>query len=271
MSSAENLPLKYLQSFSDAEKTIEYCRHFNQNSDIWIQDEHEHTFIELIYFLSGEAQVKTAYGDTFLTLYDVLIHPSNVKHREYVDLHRRQEIIALGVFASTDFQFNESFVLKDNTGNIRRVFLMLDDYFNKSSILHDELVEQLLALLLTYLKMSAWELHISKSKYSMIDNIVEFVHEKYMLPLTVKSLAEHVHVSESYLSRFMTSQIGISPMKYVNHIRIENAKQALKTDISIELLASMVGFSDQKYFSTVFKRETGLSPSEYRKRIILCD
>lgn len=265
MGDSENIQLKYLQSFSKASKKVEYCRHFNQNSDIWILDEHEHNFIELIYFLSGEAQVKTGSGESHITLYDVLIHPSKVRHREFVDLHRRQEIINLGVIADTDFTLDESFVLKDSTGNIRRVFHMLDYHFNKSGLLHDELVDQLLSLLLTYLKMSAWEQRLSK--FDMIDRIMEFVQENYMTPLSVKALAECVHVSESYLSRLMMSHIGISPMKYVNHIRIENAKHALRTDIPIEELATLVGFSDQKYFSTVFKRETGISPSEYRKKM----
>ena len=60
-------------------------------------------------------------------------------------------------------------------------------------------------------------------------------------------------------------------MKYVNTIRIENAKQALKSDTPIAQIAALVGFMEQKYFSTVFKRETGLTPSEYRSRIRAVD
>lgn len=124
----ENIPLKYLASVVGGSKRLVRCRHFNQNSDIWILDEHAHNFVELIYFLNGEAQVETSQGKTNLTLYDVLIHPSNVKHHEFVDLHMRQEIINLGVEVESDFDMGDSFVLKDNTGNIRRIFRMIVSY-----------------------------------------------------------------------------------------------------------------------------------------------
>ena len=105
----------------------------------------------------------------------------------------------------------------------------------------------------------------------MIDRVVEYVQENYRSSLSVKELADYAHVSESYLSRLMSSHIGIPPMKYVNTIRIENAKQALKSDTPIAQIAALVGFMEQKYFSTVFKRETGLTPSEYRSRIRAVD
>lgn len=181
----------------------------------------------------------------------------------------RQEIINLGVEVESDFDMGDSFVLKDNTGNIRRIFRMLDYHFNASDLMHEELENQLLRLLFIYLQKSAHEQLCSE--YSIIDRVVEYVQENYRSSLSVKELADYAHVSESYLSRLMSSHIGIPPMKYVNTIRIENAKQALKSDTPIAQIAALVGFMEQKYFSTVFKRETGLTPSEYRSRIRTAD
>ena len=164
----ENIPLKYLASVVGGSKRLVRCRHFNQNSDIWILDEHAHNFVELIYFLNGEAQVETSQGKTNLTLYDVLIHPSNVKHHEFVDLHMRQEIINLGVEVESDFDMGDSFVLKDNTGNIRRIFRMLDYHFNASDLMHEELENQLLRLLFIYLQKSAHEQLCSEYSLSLI-------------------------------------------------------------------------------------------------------
>lgn len=265
MTQKENLSFEYLDALSQCKSKLIQCRHFNQNSDHWILDEHKHNYAELIYFLNGEAQIQTHQGKTSLTLYDVLVHPENVKHREYVDLHKRQEIINVGIQVQTHFQITDSFVLKDNTGNIRQVFKMLDYHFNNRDLLHEELEEKLLALLFTYLKKSAQEL--SFSEYGMIDKIMEFVQENYVYNLRVKDLADYIHVSESYLSRIFSSRVGIPPMKYINSVRIENAKHALKTNLSIEEISSMIGFDEPKYFSTVFKRETGMSPSEFRKHI----
>lgn len=265
MSPRENVPLKYLQSVSAGAPKLIRCRHFNQNSDIWILDEHKHNFVELIYFLYGEAHVETSQGKTNLTLYDVLIHPSQVKHHEFVDLHKRQEIINIGVEVEADFVMKDSFVLKDNTGNIRRIFRMLDYHFTNADLMHKELEEQLLKLLLIYLQKSASEQPCSE--FTIIDRVVEYVQENYRSVFCVKDLADYAHVSESYLSRLMSSHIGMPPMKYVNSVRMENAKRALKTDMPIEQIAALVGIVDQKYFSTVFKRETGLTPSAYRKTV----
>ncbi len=264
MSAKDKAPLKYLESISQGRHRLLQCRRFNQSSDIWILREHEHEFLELIYFLSGEAQIKTNRGETRLALYDVLVHPAHVKHREFVDLHKRQEIINLCIDVETDVNIGESFVLSDNSGNIRRVFQMLDSG-SSSDLLREEIEEKLLGLLFAYMRKSVTEQPCTE--YDLIDRVIEYVQENYMSMLTVKNMADYVNVSESYLSRLMRSHVGISPMKYVNSVRMENAKQALKSDLPIEHIAALVGFMEPKYFSTVFKRETGLTPSEFRKSI----
>ena len=64
----ENIPLKYLASVVGGSKRLVRCRHFNQNSDIWILDEHAHNFVELIYFIwaapSGTAASSAAPAST---------------------------------------------------------------------------------------------------------------------------------------------------------------------------------------------------------------
>lgn len=258
--------LEYLEKISKSPLEILHSRHFDQNSDIWILEEHHHNYLELIYFITGKAQVMTPQGKEGLTLYDVLIHPKNVPHREFVDLHNRQEIYNIAVRSDITLDIDQSFILKDTTGNLRRVFSMLHDQANHPGIMQEELLDQLIRLMITYLRKSAAE-H-SLFEISMVDRIIEYVQENYMNPLTVKELADHVHVSESYLSRKMTAHTGMSPVKYVNYVRIENAKLALKTEHSIEEIASLTGFRDSKYFTTVFKRQTGLPPSVFRKNFI---
>lgn len=260
-----NTPLRYLEKISSENFEILRCRRFDQTSKIWKLDEHQHDFIELIYFITGEAQILTPQGEESLTLYDVLIHPNNTVHREFVDLHKRQEIINLEVRVPVDFDIHESFILKDNTGNIQRVFRMLHYHINNKDFMQEEIVGQLMRLLMVYLRKSAAEM--PSLEYSIVDRIIEYVQENYMNELTVKELADYVHVSESYLSRLMSARIGVPPMKYVNYVRVENAKQALKRNHSIDHIAALTGFNESKYFSTVFKRETGITPSKFRKEV----
>ena len=92
MSNSSNA-YSYLEQMTKKNFVLKECTCFDNTSNVWILDEHKHDFIELIYFIYGEAQVVTSNGEKNLTLYDVLLHPAGELHREIIDLHKRQEII----------------------------------------------------------------------------------------------------------------------------------------------------------------------------------
>lgn len=61
--------------------------------------------------------------------------------------------------------------------------------------------------------------------------------------------------------------VGMTPVDFVRHIRLLRAQKLINdTDQSLTQIAYSVGFSDPKYFSKVFKREMGVTPSEYREK-----
>ena len=85
---------------------------------------------------------------------------------------------------------------------------------------------------------------------------------------TVSALAARLYVSEAYLRRRFKEAFSVSPKQYLDRERIGYAKALLETGYySQKEIASRCGYSDVKYFRTAFKTETGLTPSEYRKRV----
>ena len=85
--------------------------------------------------------------------------------------------------------------------------------------------------------------------------------------ITLDSLAEQVHFDKSYLTARFKESLGTSPIRYVNHLRIERAKTLLATtDDSITQIAKTVGFSSIHYFSRYFKEKEGITPIEYREQ-----
>lgn len=84
--------------------------------------------------------------------------------------------------------------------------------------------------------------------------------------LSLKRFANELFLNTSYLSSLFKKETGMTLTDYVNQNRIGYAKRLLKsTTLSIQAVATAVGISDIHYFTRLFRRETGLSPREYRK------
>ena len=96
---------------------------------------------------------------------------------------------------------------------------------------------------------------------------VAYLHQNYDRPLARWEIAEGLGLSEDYLSRVFNRELGLSPWDYLNRYRVAQARELLRlTHDSINYIGRRVGFSDPAYFSRVFRRITGMSPSAYRKR-----
>ena len=95
---------------------------------------------------------------------------------------------------------------------------------------------------------------------------VFYFQQNYNRPLSRWEVAEAIGASEDYLSRVFHREMGISPWEYLNRYRILQAKELLRcTDDRIKTVARRVGFTDPAYFSRVFRKVVGTSPSAYRK------
>jgi transcriptional regulator GlxA family with amidase domain len=101
----------------------------------------------------------------------------------------------------------------------------------------------------------------------LVKRAVVYLHQNYVRPLRRWEIAEAIGVSENYLSRVFSQELGLSPWDYLNRFRVYRAKELLRrTQGSIKCVADQVGFKDQKYFSRVFHKLTDLSPSEFREQ-----
>lgn len=97
--------------------------------------------------------------------------------------------------------------------------------------------------------------------------VVEFVTQNYGDEISVTDMAEKANLSASQLQREFSSRFGITPNHYIREVRIGVARHLLESDqLSVAQVASQCGFYDQSHFSRQFKKSTGLSPLQYRKR-----
>ena len=94
-----------------------------------------------------------------------------------------------------------------------------------------------------------------------------YIEAHYADALDTDALADALHVGKTKLYAVCRRRFRMTPMQMVTHARIEAAQELLlATRESVKSISQTVGFSDQNYFAKVFRKETGLSPTEYRSR-----
>ena len=113
---------------------------------------------------------------------------------------------------------------------------------------------------------SSTKSYVPKDKREKIQIALDFMAENYSSNITNDALAALTPFSTVYFRKLFTEMTGLSPMSYLRTIRINKAKQMLKSDYgSISDIAVSLGYSNIYEFSRTFKRHTGLSPTEYLK------
>jgi transcriptional regulator GlxA family with amidase domain len=84
--------------------------------------------------------------------------------------------------------------------------------------------------------------------------------------LSVEEAAKTLRLTRTHFERLFMKAYGMTPLKFIKNMRIEHAKDLLRGAFyNISEIAYMSGFGDLYYFSKVFKNETGMPPSDYRK------
>ena len=122
-----------------------------------------------------------------------------------------------------------------------------------------------------YEKVSSWiERSRDRRNGELVSQIKSYVDEHYREAVSLSDLSERFHLSTSYISLLFNKHLGENFSDYVTARRIDRAKEHLThSDLRIYEIAERVGYGDAYYFSTCFKRVTGLSPSQFREQLQL--
>ncbi|MBQ9611144.1 MAG: helix-turn-helix transcriptional regulator [Lachnospiraceae bacterium] len=109
--------------------------------------------------------------------------------------------------------------------------------------------------------------------YSLpIQNTLEFLALNYSQELRLHDLASRAALSEAYLSKSFKKEVGMSITQYIANLRCTQAAQMLRdSSYPISEISSYVGYIDNNYFVKVFKKQYGMTPTEYRSSKIRCE
>ncbi len=104
---------------------------------------------------------------------------------------------------------------------------------------------------------------------ALFEKLSAYIHEHYMVPLTICQIAEQSGINRNRLSYVFNKYAGMGPGDYLLRYRLNRAKELLLAgEALVQEIAQAVGFNDPLYFSRVFKKQFGIAPSEFRKRFI---
>ena len=128
---------------------------------------------------------------------------------------------------------------------------------------YKEIIENVIKVTTSYLN------NYLQCKNKLILDTLNYINNHYHEDITLLDIANKVHVNSSYLSRSFKEHTGSTIIATLNNKKIEKAKELLlNSDLKIYEISEAVGISDTTYFSHFFKKNTGLSPKEFKENNI---
>lgn len=109
---------------------------------------------------------------------------------------------------------------------------------------------------------------VYSSDQGTIPKVLAYIEQNYSQELSLQILSGHVHLSKNYLANLFKKETGEGVIDYITKVRIDRAKSLLRgTELKSSEISQKVGIPDSKYFSKLFKKMTGVTPSEYRDAV----
>jgi AraC-like DNA-binding protein/mannose-6-phosphate isomerase-like protein (cupin superfamily) len=237
---------------------------------------HYHDFYELYYLERGERCHMIQDKLYFIHSGQFVFFPPYVMHHSYGEKDIPFKRIVL-YFRPTEIQSSrliEAFggsgqvytAESDHRLSIHQLFKMILQEEENTSSFKDEYMHTLLNLLLLSIKRQGSQT-VQQVKQTRIGQIVDYIHKHYFDNISLEDLSKEFYVSPYYLCREFKKCTNRTIIQYINITRIMNAQtKIMETNKSITEIANETGFSNITHFNRIFKSNTGITPSEYRKQ-----
>jgi len=249
--------------------------------DVYVSDRHLHKETEMAFVLSGELEIVAEDRLFHITAGELFCIPGNVLH-QYMSKRQAGDIAKIKFikewlippFFRTEEKeayhklFSQVFKTRPDPLIEKIVGDMLGNDFSscREFYLLGKLIE-LTAYLLQSPAAIAESKPVAYENFRYLEAALDFMQENCFSHLTLKMLADHLGLTESYCSRYIARNTGITFVECLNAMRVNNAQRLLiYTDYNMTEIMEQTGFSSIQSFNRVFKSQMGQSPGEYRKQ-----
>lgn len=250
--------------------------------------EHTHTFFEAAYILSGSATYHLGQHFELLHAGDFCIVPPLAPH--YLHANGDSSLLAITIHAdafrsSLTTALVGSDVLSDflkstvyrgvtdvyllfhteNDPKIRSAFLDMHGEMNSSDDFSDRFVSCTMLQILLYMTRTYGAfLQSSPVKTTRDQSILSLIYEQYST-ITLADLAEHLHYTVPYCSKYLKSCLGCTFSSLIRQIRFQKAENLLlHSDMTVSQISKEIGYENPENFLRAFKHHYHMTPSQYR-------
>lgn len=154
----------------------------------------------------------------------------------------------------------------EKTANINKIFENNDNWFNEINNCKTifELKETILKIAYYIFKVMSEN---NNTNY-LIKVAVEYIKEHFREDISLETIAKNIFITPGYLSLLFKQETGVNFLEYLHKYRIQKAKEYFRNKLLKNYeVSQMVGYTNEKYFSQMFKRYTGLTPTQYKDGI----
>ncbi len=227
---------------------------FDQNSCVITN----HSYVNLdfnryqrIYDLTmkeDSLQVLNIIGDLFVSISTV------------ANIHKNQVVVVCHQIASAinSALLDSANIKEEDEDNMLKIF---DTIQNCPTV--SKMEEELLAYARFYVGKNIEKEPTDQDE--IVTSVKVYIEKNYTSPISLQELASEVFICQSYLCLLFKQKTGTTLTNYITQLRVDKAKKMLRnTDKKLIDICFDVGFNDSKYFSRIFKKSTGYTPSDYR-------
>lgn len=252
--------------------------------------EEKHTFYEFVYVDNGNIHCHLEERDIELTQGDFLLIPPHNRHYYY----NTEEFSAALFIVCFRCGSEILSILEQKISLPKELKLLLSDIVQESKnafqfpfnrklkpldnplYASQQLVENNIEKLLIHLVRNETNQNESikfvmdsvEKEHNLIDDILTLLNGHLYSRITLEYISRQTYYSKAYLNNIFNKHMGTSIMQYYNNLKIKEAKKLLRNEQAPSSIALQLGFESATYFTKVFKRQTGMTPSAYKKQIL---
>lgn len=258
--------------------------HYGTSNDF---PSHAHYELEFIYVIEGKICAIVNDVKHEICAGEIICINSMVNHY-YVKCPEKTKTLNVEfgpVFIGEDFKhltkklFEYKIMNKESDGEIADCFDQLIKTIDENGALTDTMIKSILYRLFVLIAekndaslISEQENAPQRYMMSRVQNAITLVQHRYKDPLTINDAAAACGYGKSVFCKLFKNAVGVGFHQYLNAHRIEISKHLLsETETPINCIADIVGYKDTKTFYRLFKASLGVSPGEYRKKILSKD